>query len=86
MSLHLNLWKKPWRGHRPGFFYERSNYKMLRVTTRLSFRAIGIKKVGCDGLDRCGQFVEQCSRLQVSTVLWVLGSFGAPPVGGLLKV
>ena len=59
---------------------------MLRVTTRLSFRAIGIKKVGCDGLDRCGQFVEQCSRLQVSTVLWVLGSFGAPPVGGLLKV
>ena len=43
-------------------------------------------KVGCDGLDRCGQFVEQCSRLQVSTVLWVLGSFGAPPVGGLLKV
>ena len=48
--------------------------------------AISIKKVGCDGLDRCGQFVEQCSRLQVSTVLWVLGSFGAPPVGGLLKV
>jgi hypothetical protein len=48
--------------------------------------AISSKKVGCDGLDRCGQFVEQCSRLQVSTVLWVLGSFGAPPVGGLLKV
>ena len=48
--------------------------------------AISIKKGGCDGLDRCGQFVEQCSRLQVSTVLWVLGSFGAPPVGGLLKV
>jgi hypothetical protein len=48
--------------------------------------AISIKKVGCDGIDRCGQFVEQCSRLQVSTVLWVLGSFGAPPVGGLLKV
>src|SRR6185437_5208529 len=48
--------------------------------------AISIKKVGCDGLDRCGQFVEQCSRLQVSTVLWVLGSFGAPPVGRLLKV
>ena len=38
--------------------------------------AISSKKVGCDGLDRCGQFVEQCSRLQVSTVLWVLGSFG----------
>ena len=33
-----------------------------------------------------GQFVEQSSRLQVSTVLWALGSFGAPPVGGLLKV
>src|SRR5713101_5515531 len=25
--------------------------------------AISVKKVGCDGLDRCGQFVEQCSRL-----------------------
>src|SRR4026207_1382057 len=48
--------------------------------------AISIKKVGCDGLDRCGQFAEQFGRLQVSTVLWVLGSFGAPPVGGLLKV
>src|SRR4029079_317071 len=48
--------------------------------------AISSKKVGCDGLDRCGQFVEQCSRLQVSTVLRVLGSLGAPPVGGLLKV
>src|SRR6187397_1883414 len=48
--------------------------------------AISIKTVGCDGLDRCGQFVEQCSRLQVSTVLWVLGSFGAPPAGRLLKV
>ena len=32
--------------------------------------AISIKKVGSDSLDRCGQFVEQCSRLQVSTVLW----------------
>ena len=48
--------------------------------------AISSKKVGCDGLDRYGQFVEQCSRLQVSTVLWLFGSFGAPPVGGLLKV
>ena len=34
---------------------------------------------------RCGQLVERCSRLQVSTVLWALGSFGAPPVGGLSK-
>ena len=36
--------------------------------------AISIKKGGCDGLDRCGQFVEQGSRLQVSTVLRVFGS------------
>src|SRR5262245_11298162 len=59
---------------------------LLGVHVLVPKGAISIKKVGCDGLDRCGQFVEQCSRLQVSTVLWVLGSFGAPPVGGLLKV
>ena len=59
---------------------------LLGVHVVVPKRAISIKKVGCDGLYRCGQFVEQGSRLQVSTVLWVLASFGAPPVGGLLKV
>jgi hypothetical protein len=59
---------------------------LLGVHVVVPKRAISIKKIGCDGLDRCGQFVEQCSRLQVCAVLWVLGSFGAPPVGGLLKV
>ena len=59
---------------------------LLGVHVVVPKRAISIKKVGCDGLDRCGPFVEQCSRLQVSTVLWVLGSFGAPLVGGLFKV
>src|SRR6516165_12327771 len=57
---------------------------LLGVHVVIPKRAISINKVGCDGRDRCGQFVEQCSRLQISSVLWVLGSFGAPPVGGLL--